>query len=247
VTIPVSHYVEKARWALDRARIEYREEGHAPGFHAVATRRRGGTRTVPVLVADGKTYADSTDILRWVDAQPTGVPPLFPTEPDLAAEVAALEELYDRQVGVDARRLVYVHMIGETETLLTMYAARVPGWEARVLRLLWPVMRRGIVQNYRINPVNGARSHERLMGVFDDVVRRLADGRRYLVGDRFTAADLTFAALSGPVVAPPGYGGPLPAFDDLPAHVQAGLRPYREHAAADFARRIYAEHRSPKG
>jgi glutathione S-transferase len=26
VTIPISHYCEKARWALGRARIAYREE-----------------------------------------------------------------------------------------------------------------------------------------------------------------------------------------------------------------------------
>ena len=34
----------------------------------------------------------------------------------------------------------------------------------------------------------------------------LADGRPFLLGDRFTAADLTFAALAAPVVLPPRYG-----------------------------------------
>ena len=31
----------------------------------------------------------------------------------------------------------------------------------------------------------------------------LADGRPYICGRRFTAADVTFAALGGPMVAPP--------------------------------------------
>jgi glutathione S-transferase len=28
VTIPISHYCEKARWSLERAGLEYREERH---------------------------------------------------------------------------------------------------------------------------------------------------------------------------------------------------------------------------
>ena len=38
-----------------------------------------------------------------------------------------------------------------------------------------------------------------LREVFQQVDERLADGRQFLVGDRFTAADLTFAALASPV------------------------------------------------
>ena len=36
ITIPISHYCEKARWALDRAGIGYREERHVQIVHRVA-------------------------------------------------------------------------------------------------------------------------------------------------------------------------------------------------------------------
>ena len=52
ITIPISHYCEKARWALDRAGIAYREERHVQLVHRVAARRAGGGSTVPVLVTD---------------------------------------------------------------------------------------------------------------------------------------------------------------------------------------------------
>ena len=42
VTIPISHYCEKARWALERAGIGYREEPHVQGIHQLAARRAGG-------------------------------------------------------------------------------------------------------------------------------------------------------------------------------------------------------------
>ena len=39
VTIPISHYCEKARWALDRAGLDYREERHVQGIHRFVSRR----------------------------------------------------------------------------------------------------------------------------------------------------------------------------------------------------------------
>ena len=59
VTIPISHYCEKARWALDRAGIAYREERHVQIVHRVASRRAGGGGTVPVLVAPEGVFAQS--------------------------------------------------------------------------------------------------------------------------------------------------------------------------------------------
>ena len=48
VTIPISHYCEKARWALDRAGIPYREERHVQGIHRIVARlvgrRKDGAR-----------------------------------------------------------------------------------------------------------------------------------------------------------------------------------------------------------
>ena len=48
VTIPISHYCEKARWALERAGIAYREERHATARRLgqdPPAAARAGTRT----------------------------------------------------------------------------------------------------------------------------------------------------------------------------------------------------------
>src|SRR5438876_979267 len=62
ITMPHSHYAEKARWALDWLSLPYSEEPHAPLLHWIATTRKGG-RSVPVLLHGARRFTDSTDIM----------------------------------------------------------------------------------------------------------------------------------------------------------------------------------------
>ncbi len=63
--LPISHYNEKARWALDYKGVEHRRRPVPPPAHmAVAyavTRGRG--YTVPLLQLDGRAISDSTAII----------------------------------------------------------------------------------------------------------------------------------------------------------------------------------------
>ena len=74
-------------------------------------------------------------------------------------------------------------------------------------------------------------------------VLRNADYRRFLLGDGFTAADLTFAALAAPMLLPSGYGSPLPPPDAMPPVMAQEVYRLRAHPAGQFADRLYAEER----
>src|SRR5689334_7856518 len=97
ITIPFSHYCEKARWALDRAGIDYVEEPHAPLLHYVGSFGARGRRTVPVVHLDGRVLADSTDILDALDARAPGA--FWPKDPEVAAEARRWEERFDKSLG----------------------------------------------------------------------------------------------------------------------------------------------------
>src|SRR5436309_13256055 len=90
VTIPISHFFEKARWALDRAGVDYVEQPHIQLVHVLAARRAGGGRTVPVLVTESEVIAESSAILRWADGRVSSDRRLYP-EGDLGREAAAVE------------------------------------------------------------------------------------------------------------------------------------------------------------
>lgn len=244
LTIPVSHYCEKARWALDRADIAYLEEGHAPVLHWRATMPLH-TRTVPVLVTRGAVLKSSTDILRWCDARCTGGGHLYPNDPALRREVEELEEHFDAKLGPATRRWAYSFVLHDKRRSLDVLGVAIPPGERTALIKLWPMIAAAMIRGMGVTPEGAARSLERVRAIFAEVSARLADGRPFLVGERFSAADLAFSALSIPVLAPPQYAW-LPPFDTLPAPMRAEIEAFRATPAGVFALRMYRDER-PRG
>ena len=118
VTIPISHYCEKARWALDRAGMPYREERHVQGIHRLAARRAGGGTTVPVLVTPDAVLGESgADPRLGRSADALGAAPVR-AEPSARYEVERLCRRFDEDLGPRGRRLVYVHMLAQRELAL---------------------------------------------------------------------------------------------------------------------------------
>ncbi len=243
VTIPISHYCEKARWALDRVGLSYREERHVQGIHMLAARRAGGGRTVPVLVTPEESIGESAQILEWVDRRTEPCSRLFGDTAGQRQEVLGLCARFDELLGPSGRRLVYVHMFGQRELMLRFNDQGVPAWEDRLLRLGLPLFKRLISGVLEIRPGVEQGDERVVWRELDHVAERLSDGRPYLCGERFTAADLTFAALCAPVLMPPGYGVPLPQPEILPEDTARLVWRAREHPAGAHALRMYAEHR----
>jgi glutathione S-transferase len=243
ITIPVSHYCEKARWALERAGLPYREEAHLQLFHYIATFAAGGGRTVPVLVHDAGVIDDSADIVRWADER--GRTGLFP--PERRAEVEALVRDYDERLGPAARLWGYWELLPHKELMLRYAATGVPRWQARAMPWVWNGAMEYLAWRLRMNEETAMAARQECLAVFDDVARRLRDGRRYLLGDRLTAADLTFASLAAPLVAAPQYGGPLPPLSEIPKSFAMQVEALREHPTGRFLLRLYEEERHRKG
>jgi glutathione S-transferase len=233
LTIPISHFCEKARWALDRAGVDYVEERHVQGISRLASKRAGGTGTLPVLVTPLGNLVDSDDILGYAD------PSLRATDP----EVRTVCQWLDENLGIPDRRLIYARLLPHKDALMGFNNVGVPAWEARTLTTLWAAVAPWAAKQLDAHPENIARDEALTLHAFDAVAAWLADGRSYLCGDAFTAADLTFAALSAAVTAPPQYGTPLPQPEDAPPETAALLRRFREHPAGRFALRMYREER----
>jgi glutathione S-transferase len=243
LTIPISHFCEKARWALDRAGVEYAEERHVQGIHRIVAGRAGGGTTVPVLVTGERVLSESEEILRYADERLEDDQKLFPADPELGEEVVGLCRELDEGLGPDGRRLMYALMLDQKEPMLRVNNQGVPAWEGRTMSALWPLVTRWGRRDLGIDGDTVRVDGENVRRAFDAVAERRSDGRPYLCGDRFTAADLTFAALAAAVIVPPEYGVRLPQPEQLPQHIARMVSDFREHPAGAYAMELFRTER----
>lgn len=243
VTIPFSHYCEKARWALDRAGLLYEERAHLPIAHYLPARLAGGGKTVPVLKTPDRTLSDSTDILHWIDARLPEAKRLFPEDREQRAEVERWEHRFDEKLGPAVRRWAYGHLLPDIENTRRVMQQNVPLAEALAVRAGFPVAREIIRRGLNINPESCARSLARIREIFDEVSSAVSDGREFLVGPRLSAADVTFASLASPALFPERNNRWLCARDQLPAAMRSEVDRFRATPAGAYALRLYSHHR----
>jgi glutathione S-transferase len=195
------------------------------------------------LVTPERVLGESEEILVWIDQRTRPEHRLFPAGPPERAEVERLCRRFDEGLGPTGRRLMYIHMLAQRKLTLRFNNQGVPRWEDRALRLGWPFAVRWIRRALDVSPGIETEDEATVWRELDFVAELLADGREYLCGERFSAADLTFAALSAAVIVPPVYGVPLPQPEVLPAPTASLIRQARGHPAGRYALRLFADRR----
>lgn len=251
VGIAFSHFVEKARWALHRFGVPFRERKVLPFFHfALAYWTHGGksgraerhsTRfSTPILRTDDeRVLCDSADILGYVSARfaPGGYD-LYP-----ALEAARLEQHFSDGFGPATRLVAYDAFFSQPSLLYALADHNVDRAQALAFRAAHRLLGPRMAAVLGLEPQRVARARESVQRELDAVSERLGDGRPYLLGDQFSAADLSFACLAAPAVVPPQYSAWLPALDDFDREVQASTQAFRDTPAGAFALRMFAEER----
>jgi glutathione S-transferase len=241
ITFPLSHFCEKARWGLDHAGVTYRERGYPPAVHKLAVLPHRAS-TVPLLVGN-PTLRESTDILAFANRACRDGNALYPATADARRETDALVARLDAVLGPHVRVWFYAWALAEPRRLRAWASPGLPRRQRAVLDAMAPAIAALIANRLEVNEATGAQARERVDEELEMVSAKLADGRRYLAGDRFGAADLTFAALSGPALLAPGYGGGSFIAPPMPAQLEAQIEAWRATPAGQHALRVYREHR----
>jgi glutathione S-transferase len=138
-------------------------------------------------------------------------------------------------------RLLVWHQITRDQEALDRIAARfAPGPLRRVRPLAGRALSTFVSLRYRVKSEDSAAAaREHIIAAFDRLEQELGDGD-YLVGDAFTVADLTAAAILYPIVTPPE-GPELP---DPPATLEEFRAPLKERRGYRWVADMYRRHRN---
>jgi glutathione S-transferase len=241
--IEISHFNEKARWALDYKRVEHQRRAPTPGPHmAVALwLTRGRHKTFPVLQLDGEAIGDSSAIIAALERRFPD-PPLYPEDPVARRRALDLEEFFDEELGAHLRLLAFHEATKDpavverfTVDLLPDRLAAIGPVRAGGTRFFsaFTGLRYGVKSDRRAE-----LARTKVLAALDRLEEQLGDDE-YLVGEDFTVADLTAASLFYPMVQPPE-GPELPP---PPKAIERFREPLKDRPGYRWVEEMFRRHR----
>jgi glutathione S-transferase len=238
--LEISHYNEKVRWALDYKGVAHVRRAVMPALQELTARRLRAGRTVPILEINGRAIGDSTKIIEAIERR-WPEPPLYPADPEQRSRALDLEEYFDEQCGHDLRRVLFNDNLAEPEKFLAMlYGADHP--RIGLLKTLSPALCQVVKRRFRIRPETVEQSREMVRAAFDKIEAEVGPSG-YLVGESFTVADLTAAAILSPLVIPPEFPYIKLHPDDRTAQSRRFRDSLKDRPGFKWAEDMYARHR----
>jgi glutathione S-transferase len=242
--LEISHYSEKARWALDFKQVAHRRRAPLPGTHIPIAffLTRGAQTTLPIIQIDGRTIGDSTAVIAALEERFPDRP-LYPEDEEDRRRALELEDFFDEELGPHVRLLLFHELARDPERYAAAMERTAPGPLARSGRAGAAYARTLTGHRWGVHDEAAAeRARAKVIAAVDRIEEELGAGD-HLVGDRFTVADLTAASLFNPLVLPEN--GPMPSDEPLPR----GLQPFRasleERRGLAWVAETYDRHRRP--
>jgi|GEM_PF-570720 len=200
IGISMSPWTEKARWVVDHHQVPYRYREHTImlGMPALAARlgMKGSEITVPLIIDGDNVVLDSFDIAQYVDQRSGGG--LIPE--GTLPEIRHLNLLCDHVLD-GSRALMMENLLQDPEIQAASLPPFIPGFLRKPLRFMARMGTEYVQKEFdtrRKAPVvyHGEMNHA-LIGL-DTALERA--GGRYLIGDKFSLADILGAVAVGGIL-----------------------------------------------
>ncbi len=234
-----SHYNEKARWVLDYKRVPHVRHTLLPGPHRLTTMRLSGQPTVPVLRREGEVVAGSSQIIDCVETL-FPEPRLYPENAGERERALEIQRWFDTEIGPEVRRARFFDILNDAGYVVRIFAGSKGPVVRGAYRAMFPMIRVIMRREMTINAETAARARERTRAGLDFVVNE-SGPNGYLVGDSFTVADLSAAALLALTVLLPGTSMAVP--DPDAAVEKQWMNRWADHPGTKWVANMYARHR----
>ena len=234
-----SHYNEKARWVLDWKGVAHRRRSLLPGPHRPVIQKLTGQGQVPVLRWGDDLVPGSARIIDHVERR-CPQRPLYPSADGARTEALELARWFDDEVGGPIRLAFFYEFLQDSGYAVRCFTTTVGPAAAAAYRVVFPLIRVVMRRDMKIDAAGAERGIARTKEALDLVANRAgSDG--YLVGDAFSVADLTAAALLSPAVFPKE--SPVPVIEPRSPVVTRWLERFAGHPGVEWVAGVFRKHR----
>lgn len=204
-------------------------------------KKLGATGTsLPILLADGEIIEGSDRIFDWAEANKRDESRcLTPENIDTCLEI---EKRLDNIAGVHVRRYYYSESLIEyPKSVRAVYSEDLSFVKKMIFYVMWGFIQKRMVELMDLGPDQRLESREIVLGELDWIDGLLSDGRQYLVGDRFSRADITAASLLAPITVPNEH--PIYEINKLPPLMTKDIEAWNDRPSIKWVHGIYSQHR----
>jgi glutathione S-transferase len=241
ITFPPSLDSEFSRFLLHHYGVAHREVRHTMPFSVYYSLKAGGSPRFPLLYGDGLRLDTVKKIIDHFEPLATAERRLVP--PELADTVSSDWKVFHHELNTPTTLWAYHHLLPHREIMVRPLSEGCPAWQVSAVERYYPFFEGLLRLLLRPTDERAADALTAIRNVLDRVDARLADGRRYLNGERFSLSDMAFAVAAAPVAWPENYGGAVPALHETPPALQSVIGETRARPSGAFALRIYTDHR----
>ena len=246
IVFAISHYCEKARWALEYLGVNYAIKYIAPGVHHQLAKKLGAPgSSLPILVLSGQGDQEfiqgSSAIIDWAEANKAA--DARSLAPQINQQQALdMERRLDDVLGVHVRRFYYSEaLVDYPQSVRPIFTRDLTLLQRWLVTAAWGGIRKRMIKGMDLGPEQGMQSRELVVTEMEWLDGLLADGRSFLSGDTLSRVDITAASLLAPLVQPEQH----PAYGDIQIgpKVAAACKQWEQQTCLQWTRAIYQKNR----
>jgi glutathione S-transferase len=238
---PYSHFNEKARWALDYKGVVHERHNLLPGPHIRTIKRLTGLTHTPVLIYNDEIIPGSHNIIMRLEDKFPDTRRLLPEDRHDRSAAISLAQSLDEIVGPPVRTCVLAAMLPAGHYVPDMYSEHRSPLLRFAYRTAFPLAK---PLTQRGNGVVNAEAVETARRDVEKNLDRLAalvNDHGFLIGARFSIADLTAASMFAPLLEIPHPDMHMP--HPLPEGLVRLHDAFKDHPMSKWVLAIYQAHR----
>jgi glutathione S-transferase len=237
----ISHYCEKARWALDYCGIDYELKLLSPVTHSMIAKKIGAKSTgLPILQTTGGVIEGSADIVAW--ANQNGSKPILINEAS-----NALEKRGDDVLGIHIRRWYYSEALVECPQMVKPVFSKGASLKDKVIiSLAWPKIVKTMIKRMDLGAQQELDSKAIVLKEFDVLDSLISNSASIedsgcLVDQQFSNGDIALASLIAPMFGPEKH--PANSVFSLPPRVVAMSAELNDRPLSRWVKQGYKQYR----
>lgn len=237
---------EIGRWILNINQIQHLEKRYNPKKAVKKVNHLSGSDGFlnnPVLISTDSLIYSPESFIQYYDQKIPSSRWLIPEDQKIANQTIELYHLFTQDLNHAVWQYVYTELFRDKSAAKSFLKLDATKWQKLGITFRYHSYKKFLSKEWDLDKNDPIVFLVKIQKILDEVSALLSDGRRYLTGNQFTAADIAFASVIAPLLLPVEYGGSMYALNQISEELRQQIFTLRATPAGQYALGLYQDER----